>query len=121
MQPTFSRKIQFLNLKIEKGENKLEWAYRLQQAAEMADLESIKAQELKFLKYCQGLKPDDKLYDLLMAMDNPNWEKALEFKQKHQISECVKAEIGDGKTTKHALNSVSGDTRAGSQSPKRKN
>ena len=57
MQPTFSRKIQFLNLKIEKGAYKLEWAYRLQQAAEMADLDSIKAQELKFLKYCQGLKP----------------------------------------------------------------
>ena len=121
MQPTFSRKVQFLNLKIEKGENKLEWAYRLQQAAEMADLETIQAQELKFMKYCQGLKPEDKLYDLLMETDHPTWEKALEIIRKHQISECVKAEIGDGKTTKHALNSVSGDTRAGSQSPKRKN
>ena len=87
----------------------------------MADLETIKAQELKFLKYCQGLKPEDKLYNLLMAMDNPTWEKALVIIRKHEIAECVKAEIGDGKTTKHALNSVSGKTRAGSQSPKRKN
>ena len=54
MQPKFSRKIQFLNLKIENGEGKLEWAMRLQEAAELADLESIKAQELKFLKYFQG-------------------------------------------------------------------
>ena len=51
MQPKFSRKIQFLNLKIDKGEGKLEWAMRLHEAAELADLESIKAQELKFLKY----------------------------------------------------------------------
>ena len=50
MIPAFSRRIQFLNLKMEKGENKLEWAYRLEQAAEMANLEEIKAQELKFLK-----------------------------------------------------------------------
>ena len=70
MQPKFSRKIQFLNLKIRKDEGKLDWAMRLQEAADLADLESIKAQELKFLKYCQGLKTDDKLYDLLMDMEN---------------------------------------------------
>ena len=43
----------------------------------MADLESIKAQELKFLKYCQGLKQEDKLYDLLMAMENPTLGKGI--------------------------------------------
>ena len=121
MVPAFSRRIQFLNLSMLKGEGKMEWAFRLEQAAEMANLEDIQAQELKFLKYCQGLKTDDKLYDLLMEMVNPNWEKALEIIQKHEIAESVKSEIGDGKNSKHAYNAVSGgDTRAASQSPKRK-
>ena len=56
MIPAFSRRIQFLNLRMEKGENKLEWAYRLEQAAEMADLEEIKAQELKFLNIAKDSK-----------------------------------------------------------------
>ena len=64
---------------------------------------------------------DDKLYDLLIEMENPNWERALEIIQKHEIAECVKSEIGDGKHSKHTLNMVTGDTRAASQSPKRKN
>ena len=85
----------------------------------MADLESIEAQELKFLKYCQGLKKDDKLYDLLMDMENQGWEHTLKVIRKHVIAEAVKAEIGDGKPKgdRHVVNNMSGETRAACQSP----
>ena len=69
LQPLFARKIKFLDLMIMKGEGKLEWAMRIDEVAELADLESIKAQDLKLMKYCQCVKAEDKLYDLLMDME----------------------------------------------------
>ena len=63
--------------------------------AELADLESIKAQELIVLKYCQGLKPDDRLYDLLIEMEPKGWEQALKVIRKYVKSQAVKAEMVD--------------------------
>ena len=65
------------------------------------------------------MKTDDKLSDLLMDMENPGWEQALQVIRKHVISEAVKAEIGDGKPKgdRHVVNNMSGETQAASQSP----
>ena len=50
LQPMFARKIQFLDMRIMKDEGKFEWAMRVTEMADLAYLESIKAQELMFLK-----------------------------------------------------------------------
>ena len=55
LQPVFSRKIKFL---------------------ELADLDGIKSQDLKLMKYCQGLKQSDRLYDKLMKMEPKSWARA---------------------------------------------
>ena len=52
-----------------KGEGALEWAMGIDEVAELADLESIKVQDMKLMKYYQGLKSEDKLYDLMMNME----------------------------------------------------
>ena len=49
---------------------------RINEEGELADLESIKAQDVKLMKYCNGLKSEDSLYDLLMDMEPKGWEKA---------------------------------------------
>ena len=41
---------------------------RINELSELADLDSIESQNLKIMKHCQGLKPEDKLYDLLVEM-----------------------------------------------------
>ena len=76
LQPLFSRKVKFLDLMILKGESYVEWAMQINELSELADLDSIQSQDLKLMKYCQGLKPEDKLYDLLMKMD-PNLGQEL--------------------------------------------
>ena len=66
LQPLFSRKVKFLDMIIMKEEGHLERAMRINEMAELADLDAINAQYLKLMKYCQGLKAEDKLYDKLM-------------------------------------------------------
>ena len=66
LQPVFSRKVKFLELMIMKGEGYMEWAARINQISELADLDGIKSQDLKLMKFCQGLKQSDRLYDKLM-------------------------------------------------------
>ena len=55
LQPLFARKVKFLDLMIMKGEGYLEWAMRINEISDLADLDSIKSQDLKLIKYCQGL------------------------------------------------------------------
>ena len=62
LQPLFSRKVKFLDLMILKGEGYAEWAMIIE-LLELADLDSIQSKDLKLMKYCQGLKPEYKLYD----------------------------------------------------------
>ena len=52
---------------------------RINELSELADLDSIQSQDLKLMKYCQGLKPEDKLYDLLMEMEPKSWARAQEI------------------------------------------
>ena len=54
LQPSFARKVKLLDL-IMKGEGYLEWAMRINEISDLADLDSIKSQDLKLIKYCQGL------------------------------------------------------------------
>ena len=53
--PIFTRKVKFLELIITKGEGYIQWANRINQQAELANLEGIKAQDFQLMKYCQGL------------------------------------------------------------------
>ena len=62
LQPLFSRKVKFLDLMILKGEGYAEWAMIIE-LLELADLDLIQSKDLKLMKYCQGLKPEYKLYD----------------------------------------------------------
>ena len=119
LQSMSARKIQFLDMRIMKYEGKVEWAMMVTEIADLTDLESIKAQELIVLKYCQGLKPDDRLYDLLMEMEPKGWEQALKVIRKYVISQAVKAEMVDHrlKGQGHVINNNSGETRASIQSP----
>ena len=55
LQPSFARKVKLLDLMIMKGEGYLEWAMRINEISDLADLDSIKSQDLKLIKYCQGL------------------------------------------------------------------
>ena len=75
LHPVFSRKIKFLDLIIRKGEGYIECAMRIDEISELADLDGIKSQYLK-LKYCQGLKQNDRLYNKLMEME-PKVEPGL--------------------------------------------
>ena len=69
--PKFARKVKFLELMIIKGESYVSWANRINQQAELADLENIRAQDLQLMKFCQGLNKTDHLYNTLMEMDVP--------------------------------------------------
>ena len=93
LQPLFSRKVKFLDLMIMKGEGHVEWAMRINELAELADLDSISSQDLKLMKYCQGLKPDDKLYDLLMNMEPKSWTKAQEVIRIYAQNMALKADL----------------------------
>ena len=48
----FSRKVKFLELMIMKGEGYVEWAARINQVSELADLDGIKSSDLKLMKLC---------------------------------------------------------------------
>ena len=54
LQPVFSRKVKFLELMIMKGEGYVEWAARINQISELADLDGIKSQDLKLMKFAKG-------------------------------------------------------------------
>ena len=43
LQPLFSRKVKFFELMIIKGEGYVEWAARINQVSELADLDGIKS------------------------------------------------------------------------------
>ena len=57
----FCRKVKFMDLMIMKGEKPLAWAMRINKESELADLERLKPQEIKLMKFCQGLKAEDRL------------------------------------------------------------
>ena len=61
--PKFSRKVKFLDLMIIKGESYASWRNCINQQAELADLENIRAQDLQSMKFFQGLNKTDRLYD----------------------------------------------------------
>ena len=66
---------------------------RINELSELADLDSIKSQDLKLMKYCQGLKPEDKLYDLLMDMEPKSWARPQEFIRKYAQNMALKADL----------------------------
>ena len=80
--PKFARKVKFLELMIIKGESYVSWANRINQQAELADLENIRAQDLQLMKFCQGLNKADRLYDKLMEMEIHSWSGAQEIIKK---------------------------------------
>ena len=59
--PKFARKVKFLDLMILKGESYVSWANRINQQAELADLQNIRAQDLQLMTFCKGLNKADRL------------------------------------------------------------
>ena len=54
---------------ITKGESYIQWANRINQQAELADMEGIKAQDLQLMKYCQGLHKTDRPFNKFMDIE----------------------------------------------------
>ena len=86
---------------------------RINEISELADLDGIKSQDLKLMKYCQGLKQNDRLYDLLMEMEPKSWASAQEIKRKHAKNIALKADLVEAtpKNQGHVVNAMSGGSR----------
>ena len=69
LQLIFCRKVKFIDMNIMKGKRPRDWALRIDAESDLADLESLKPQEIKLMKFCQGLKSDDILCEKLTEMD----------------------------------------------------
>ena len=52
-----------------KGERQLDWAMRIDAESYLANLQSLKPQEMKFMKLCQGLKSEDRLYEKITEIE----------------------------------------------------
>ena len=83
---------------------------RINEISELADLDSIKSQDLKLMKYCQGLKQDVRFYDLLMEMEPKSWARAQEIIRKHAQSIALKADLVEArpKNQGHVMNAMLG-------------
>ena len=121
--PIFARKVRFLELMITKGEGYIQWANRINQQAELANIEGIKAQDFQLMKYCQGLHETDRLYDKFMDMEVKSWATAQEIIKKYAQSQAFKAEHVEStpKNQGHIVMKMSGDSgpsqRSMSRSP----
>ena len=93
LQSVFYRKVMFLELMIKKVGGYLEWAAKINQISEIADLEGIKSQDLKLMKFCQRLKQSDMLYDKLVEMEPKAWARAQEIIRKYAQSQALKADL----------------------------
>ena len=85
---------------------------RIDEIAELGDLESIKSQDLKLMKYCQGIRLEDKLYDLLLDMQPKGWERGKQIKRKHTGSMALKAGLAEHspKGQGQVVKNMSGET-----------
>ena len=110
--PLFARKVKFLELMITKGEGYIQWANRINQQAELADMEGIKAQDLQLMKYCQGLHKTDRLYDKLMDMEVKSGATSQEIIKNYVQSQALKADLVESATKNqgHIENKMSGDS-----------
>ena len=110
--PIFARKVKFLELMITKGEGYIQWANRINQQAELANIEGIKAQNLQLMKYYQGLHKTDRLYDKLMDMEVKSWATAQEIIKNYAQSQALKAELVEStpKNQGHIVMKISGDS-----------
>ena len=112
----FARKVKFLELMIIKGENYISWSNRINQQAELADLEGIKAQDLQLMNFCLGLNKTDRLYDKLMEMEVHSWATAQDIIKKYSQSQALKADLVESapKSQGHIVHHMSGSGRSGS-------
>ena len=86
---------------------------RINEERELADLQTIKPQEIKLIKFCQGLEAEDRLYNLITEMDPMGWEEAKVIIRRHS-ADLVKHRP---KVSEHVVNSISGASRSPSPSP----
>ena len=115
LNSTFNGKVQFLDIMIMKGESYISWMNRINQQAELADLENIRAQEIQLMKFCQGLNKTDWLYKKLMELEIPSWARAQEIIKKHAQSMAQKAVLVDlapKSAQGQVLNQMSGNSGA---------
>ena len=86
--------------------------------AELANMQSIKPQEIKLIQFCQGLK-DERLYDKITEAEIWGWEDAKALIRKHTAATFLKVHF-EQKTggSGHVVNSISGSgNKSPSQSP----
>ena len=121
LKPIFCRKFKFMDMKPMKGKRALDRAMWIDAEAELADLQSIKPQEIKLMKLCQGLK-DDRLYEKNTQMDPRGWEEAKTIIRKHTVAASLKADLENKSgSSGHVVNSISGTaSKSPSHSPGQK-
>ena len=122
LNPTFNRRVQFLDIMIMRGESYITWMNRINQQEELADLENVRSQEIQLRKFCQGLNKTDWLYENLMEMEAPSWARAQEIIKRHTQSMAQKAVLVDSAPKSaqgQVVNQMSGNNgaRPRSQSP----
>ena len=93
LQPIFCRKVKFMDMKIMKGKRPLDLAMRIDAESDHAYLESIKPQEIKLMKFCQGLKSEDRLYEKITEMDPRGWEGTKVIIRKYTAAASLKADL----------------------------
>ena len=103
-----------------KGESYVSWANRINQQAELADLENIRAQDLQLMKFCQGLNKADRLYDKIMEMEIHSWTGAQEIIKKHSQSMALKADLIESapRAQGQVMNQMSGSSGSGASNPR---
>ena len=99
LNPTFNRRVQFLDIMIMRGESYITWMNRINQQEELADLENVRSQEIQLRKFCQCLNKTDWLYENFMEMEAPSWARAQEIIKRHTQSMAQKTVLVDSAPT----------------------
>ena len=106
IHPTFLRKVELMGLDANPGEIPLDWALRIQEQAELGDLEDIRPQELMMMKFCQGFKDQD-LQKKICKMKSRSWEEVKVLIWDYESSTKMQSSLVKGKGEKmhHMLSS----------------
>ena len=71
------------------------------------------------MKFCQGLKAEDRLYDLITEMDPRGWETAKVIIRKHTAAMALKTDLVEHRPrgSGYMVNTIPGAPRSPSKSP----
>ena len=88
------------------GKSPILWASRIDEEVDLADLENIKSQELKLMKFCHGL--NDKLLNTkICKQETKGWEETKALVRKYAATQTLQTGLEKKKADKgHVVNSL---------------